>query len=48
MGTKKQVHTDICELLSILESEGVLALFITLVHDDVEVLDIAHGTYGQR
>ena len=47
---KKQIHTGIRESLSFLESEGVHASSITLVHDetnDVEVLDIAHGTYSK-
>ena len=47
---KKQIHTDIRESLSFLESEGVHASSITLVHDetnDVEVLDIAQGTYSK-
>ena len=45
---KKQIHTDIRESLSFLESEGIHASSVTLVHDetdDVEILDIAHGTY---
>ena len=47
---KKQIHTDIRESFSFLESEGVHASSITLVHDktnDIEVLDIAHSTYSK-
>ena len=41
---KKQIHTDIRESLSFLESEGVHASSITLVHEEtngIEILDIA-------
>ena len=37
-----------CESLSFLESEGVHASSITLVHeetDGIEILDVAQGTY---
>lgn len=47
---KKQIYTDIRESLSFLESEGLHASSITLVHDetkDIEILDIAHGTYSK-
>ena len=47
---KKQIHTDITQSLTFLEGEGVHASSVTLVHDqtnDVEVLDIAHGTFSK-